>query len=876
LSIRKGPIVSDDWYVRSQNKVHGPLTLEALQRAASAGRISRDTLIRQGLRGAWMPAKQLKSLAFGPPPLPSPSRTADPILLQPVKPGPKMTTPMILAVAGFGGVSVLAAAVLVAFELGRRQTVADAEPPHANAAAAVQPLPDPAGRSVKPNAPAQQQVPVAKIDRVAEIGPNKSPASPKTIDLPKQIAAADPIQPPVAGLAKKASPDIKASPVVNPGLGNKANPAKQPEAPLPVAKAGPKAIVPVPPLPAPAVPLPVALAKPPQVKPPVIVKVPATDAALRALETASTHLASAKDVIAHYDDFALRHTMTAAQQATFDAARKVWEGRAAQDLVRLGTKWVTPAELTKAQETATQLVEQAYEMTRVLNFAAARKALEKASSLDQNSIAADFTLGLLNSITPPDVRHPPTAIKHFRTVLRRSPAYVPALNNLALVEIRDTKYADAIHHLKEAAEKSPKSLEITQNLGRFVSEARLGKIHPSATLLAEATNVYSKVVAAKRGSPATERAGWLYIPFVAPKKERESLVSIRPNAGGASIRDYAEGTGFVVAPQYVLTCRHVVDDLRMGQADRVEIIDPQDAKHEHRLFTTVVATCPDDDLALLKCDTLQAAALPLASALPQRGAEILVIGYPGGSAFGYGLKTTRGIVAALPGAVSRSPFDPPWSDRSHDILYDAATSHGASGAAVFEKHGNVLAVHAHGLQPGNDPSNAKYAGGVPATSAIAFIRNSLPSFDPHTANNAGLEWTAVDEKVSPSLVLIVVGHFQLPIVVPAPQQQQQQKADDIFDDHYCSACNGRAKIRCPHCHRGSVSDDLTVRNVTRSPLGTLTTVDTMAVQRKCTFCGGTGFIHCPHCADGIDHGSVDQGGINRSRTAPTRGVRGRP
>ena len=311
--------MSDDWYVRLQNKVHGPLTLEALKRAAAAGRISRETLVRQGLRGAWMAAKQLKSLSFGPPPLPSPSRAADPILLQPVNPRLKMTTPMIFAIAGLGGVVVLASAVLIAFELGRRQTVAPAEPASINAIAAAQPrVPEAAGQfvkpaDVKPIAAAQRQVPGAKLDRAAEIGPNKNPASPKKVESPKQIAVVAPIQPPAAALAKKDNPDLKADPVIKPGPANKANPAKLPEAPLPVAKAGPKAIVPVPPLPGPALPLPVALAKPPQVKPPVIVKVPATDAAVRALETAASHLASAKDVVANYDDFALRHTLTAAQ-----------------------------------------------------------------------------------------------------------------------------------------------------------------------------------------------------------------------------------------------------------------------------------------------------------------------------------------------------------------------------------------------------------------------------------------------------------------------------------------------------------------------------------------------------------------------------------
>jgi S1-C subfamily serine protease len=577
-------------------------------------------------------------------------------------------------------------------------------------------------------------------------------------------------------------------------------------------------------------------------------KVAASDADFRELDKAMSRLPSAKEVLAYYEDFASNHTMTVSQKATFKEDRTVWESRAKQDLMRLGKKWVTSAELAKAQEEATSLIAQAYEMAKMLNIEEARKALQKASRIDPDSIAADFTLGLFNSITPPEMRNPPKAERHFREALRRVPGYVPALNNLALAEIRDKKYADGVRHLREAAERSPTCQEVTQNLGRFVSEARRGRIHASASVLAEATRLYSHVVTDKKGSSAELRLGWLFIPFVAPKDERDGLARIRPSTGGARIWDCAQGTGFVVEPHFILTCRHVVDDLTMGTADRVEVIDPLDSNHQRRLPATLVAMCPDDDLALLQCDQLGAAPLPLASTVPRRGAEILVIGFPGGSTFGFGLKTTRGIVTAVPGAVTRLP-GPHWFDFSHDLWYDAATSHGASGAAVFEKHGNVVAVHAAGIQPGNDPSNAKYAGGVPAVNAISFIRQSHPSFDPNTLAGAALEWTDVDAKSSPSVVLLVVGYQKLPIAVV---ENKEKHSGDFCDDRFCTVCNGRARIRCPHCNRGSVSDDATQVNVTQTPFGPLRTVDTVAIQRRCTFCGGTGFVRCPYCAGGID------------------------
>jgi serine/threonine protein kinase/tetratricopeptide (TPR) repeat protein len=75
---------------------------------------------------------------------------------------------------------------------------------------------------------------------------------------------------------------------------------------------------------------------------------------------------------------------------------------------------------------------------------------------------------------------------------------------------------------------------------------------------------------------------------------------------------------------------------------------------------------------------------------------------------------------------------------------------------------------------------------------------------------------------------------------------------NAYEDHCCTVCNGRARIRCPHCSGGSVSDDVTQRGMTQTPFGNVPYSDTLTVQRRCNFCGGTGYIHCPACANGYD------------------------
>ncbi len=267
--------------------------------------------------------------------------------------------------------------------------------------------------------------------------------------------------------------------------------------------------------------------------------------------------------------------------------------------LQLGPKSAAAAESPKTHAAAGELVSQSHEMIKSLNFIAARKTLEKASSMDQSSSVADSTLGLLLSLSPPDSRLPALAEKHFHVALRRSPDDVATLNNLALAELHLHKYAEALRYFKVAAKKSPDSEEVLQNLGRFVSQARSKKIHLPTTLLNEAAGFHGKLAAARPDGRANGGTGWLYIPI-------------------------------------------------KGQP-----------------------------------------ALPLGGA-------------------------------------------------------------------------------------------------------------------------------------------------------------------DIYEDHCCIVCNGRARIQCSHCSHGSVSDEVTQSGVNRTQFGNFGYTDSIPVQRQCTFCGGTGYVHCPSCSDGHD------------------------
>jgi S1-C subfamily serine protease len=899
--------MSDDWYIYKSNKAQGPLSESQVRGALAAGRIKPDTPVRRGLSGPWTPAE--RALAESVVPAAPARRKRRASLSGEVNVVIERTSRLPLALAAVAGVVVLVGVLWGAFELGRRQPGPAVVAAHQDQVPARQDAPIALGDQAQPSAPAATQSAIqppagqALADEESAKTPlTKSPTAPPAQLRPsakpnRATLPASNIK--VASTAgdQHPAPDAKstlesaASPLEH---GMRTREKQVPKSPTPaildkpaprVADASPTAKSPTaqsPPAPAaqPSATAPSAANAAPSAKPDakgtlvanasatpaaiVVPKAPAKDADVRALEVTARHSATAKEALAIYNHFRATRTLPATQEDSFKANLAIWEDRARQDLVRLGDKWVAAAEATKAHEEAAQLFSQAYEMTRLLNFEEARKTLERASRVDPNSIAADFTLGILNSITSPSIRSPKTAAQHFQIVLRRIPGYVPALNNLAIAEIRQEKYADGLRHLREAADRSPTSEEVTQNLGRIVSEAKLGRIRPNKSVLSEATRLYSKVITTKDGTRSELKFGWRYMPLVSPKEEREGLSRVQgPESEAESL--VAQGTGFVVEPHYVLTCRHVVDDLTLGRADKIELIDPTDHNHQRRLAATCAAVGEDDDLCLLRCDQLNAPSITLADKVPPRGTEILLMGFPGGSWFGLGLKTTRGVVTALPGDVARIG-GPRWLDFSRKLWYDAASSHGASGGAVLDEHANVVAVHSTGYRPGDDPSNAKYAGGVPSLNATAFVRTALPNFAHAPLDGPSLKWSDVDAKISPSVVLIVTGYRKVALAMNAKDDAHgrahghglRNGEADIYDDHVCTACNGHGRIRCrnPACLHGKIHDEVVVHDninigSNNRPI-VITNSTTQSVHRMCPVCHGTGYVHCPFCSNGVD------------------------
>lgn len=138
-----------------------------------------------------------------------------------------------------------------------------------------------------------------------------------------------------------------------------------------------------------------------------------------------------------------------------------------------------------------------------------------------------------------------------------------------------------------------------------------------------------------------------------------------------------EGTGFVVAPERVMTNAHVVAGTTQV------VVDTGDGQ----LTATVVLFDPAVDVAVLDVPGLAAAPIPFAPAPAKSGADALVLGYPGG-----------GPYTASPARI-RETLDLSGPDiyRAADVTREVYTVRGSirqgnSGGPLVDDQGRVLGV----------------------------------------------------------------------------------------------------------------------------------------------------------------------------------------
>jgi len=450
-------------------------------------------------------------------------------------------------------------------------------------------------------------------------------------------------------------------------------------------------------------------------------KAPVSSDRVRALEASAQACRSAEEALLLYQIFLNDEKSTKEERSRAQARLEFWQQAAAAKQVRVGRKWMLPADAEKLKQEADKLVDEAIEMLAIDNVAMANQKLDKASKVYPDHLESLFLLAVGAYITN-DVRG---AEKRFGQCLSRAPNHVPLLNNVAVCEMQSKKFDKAVRHWQRAAELEPANGAVIQNLGRFLADVGKRKYLVDKPTVDRATEVYQTVVS--QGKLRADPDG------------KYVLLKLFKSSGSTSPEEQqivGNGTGFVIAPGYVLTNRHVVAD-----ADSLVIRNPDDP--QGTLSAKVVAVSKDKDLALLECRTLKADPVVVAPLKIGRGTEVLVLGYPITSVVGSGLKATRGIVTGLP------------SKETDDMLVlDAQVNPGNSGGPLADKSGRVVGVVS--AKTFSERFVQCYGLAIPIRDALPFIQEHIPTFKPSNQADEPLEWTAVDARISPSTVLILI------------------------------------------------------------------------------------------------------------------------
>jgi S1-C subfamily serine protease len=188
--------------------------------------------------------------------------------------------------------------------------------------------------------------------------------------------------------------------------------------------------------------------------------------------------------------------------------------------------------------------------------------------------------------------------------------------------------------------------------------------------LPEVLQPFGRTPIANVDEPDATLATSAVIPVVEP-----SVVKIRGVAPGC--QKVLEGTGFVVAPNRVMSNAHVV-----AGSDTVTV---QSAGQSYD--ATVVSYDPSEDISILDVPNLPAPPLPFADKPAATGTDALVLGYPGGGDF-----------AATPARVRETiELNGPDIYRNTTVNREVYTIRGTvrqgnSGGPLINRAGQVLGV----------------------------------------------------------------------------------------------------------------------------------------------------------------------------------------
>jgi tetratricopeptide (TPR) repeat protein len=558
-------------------------------------------------------------------------------------------------------------------------------------------------------------------------------------------------------------------------------------------------------------------------------------------------------------------------EADKEKARKElpeWRVLAAKQALRVGSKWLAPAEYKQAKEAEIRLIKEAHRLIDVKNDELAEDKLLEASKVNPEAVRADFYLGLLYTL----VAHKPhDAERYFRECVKRLQRdedlsgarranFVAALNNLALVQVRKRQYKTAISLWRRALEVAPFTPELVQNLGlmsELAQTARFVRI-PQAQRNS-AGELYAKATVENSLARFDENVGWLYIPYV------DTVDGTMDGEGDEELVTVAWCTGFSIGGEYLLTSRYPVED-----ADR--IVAREGGSTFNADAGKVVALSDDSHLVVVRIDGLNGKQLPLNLVSPRPATDVTIIGYGSPGLMTETLQRREATILNPPRfyenvqLVVRQRLSSDVELFVHTgglrqlLMHDAITNPAMEGAPLIDKKGAVVGVHL-----GNRPQFGRLGAKQSFAESGAYVMDRITSVtsdvnfrSSSSDNGPPLDDAAVDSLVNGSI-------YQLAVQRRAPRLAWSHRIEELhrlqkqgswvsYEDKTCMACNGRLRLECPArgCVRGFVKHR--ERELKRSDPNTGAQLwGYREFKKRCTTCDGEGTVQCPNCnGEGID------------------------
>ncbi len=273
----------------------------------------------------------------------------------------------------------------------------------------------------------------------------------------------------------------------------------------------------------------------------------------RELKRYESEVVFASEAVELYKRFVDYETTTPEEKNLAEAMVVDLEKLAKKNAIRVGNTYLQKTELDELRTLSSDLIKDALGLARTRDFPKAEALLKKVTRQDASNVEALFILAMTDVI---DQKNYKAAILKFGKCVRRAEKFqrvyskerrnlAAAIQNLALLKIRDQKVTEAVELLQMALQTDNSvSSAIAANSGRAAgmikNAANASGVSGSERALKQLEKLAVDAQAISK-STVTPVAGWVYVTYEQPPKavnqkdsKTKMLLASRSNSGSSA------------------------------------------------------------------------------------------------------------------------------------------------------------------------------------------------------------------------------------------------------------------------------------------------------------------------------------------------------